>query len=196
MKKIEQEIKQSIKQKSKERRYKRDEEGRKIIYMTVEDDSNFLSRFSAGDTPVISPEVAEFIEDATCTVLPKVDLTLRIHSTCIDREEQEIYRKAIKEHYIGQYISVKRELTKNKLLSVVMAVFGIIILAISLLLDGVPDNTIWSETVNIVAWVFIWEAVHIAAFQNKDLRVKKHRFLSYLAMKIEFDNRLNTKSNS
>ena len=67
-----------------------------------------------------------------------------------------------------------------------MALFGIAILALSLFLDNLPDNTIWSETVNIIAWVFIWEAVHIAAFQNKELRVKKHRFLSFLAMKIEF----------
>ena len=182
----ERKIKQEIKVLSKERPKRRDEDGRRIIHMTVDDDSHFLSRFSAGDTPVISSEVAEFIEDTTCSVLPKTALTLRIHSACIDKYEQEIYERAIKEHYTEQYISVKRELKKNKLLSIIMALFGIAVLALSLFLDNLPDNTIWSETVNIIAWVFIWEAVHIAAFQNKELRVKKHRFLSFLAMKIEF----------
>ena len=179
-------IKQEIKLQSKERRKGRDEDGRKIIYMTVDDDSHFLSRFSAGDTPVISSEVAEFIEDTTCSVLPKTALTLKIHSACIDKREQEIYKRAIKEHYTEQYISVKRELKKNKLLSSMMALFGIVLLALAVFLGSFPDNSVWSETVNIIAWVFIWEAVHIAAFQNKELRVKKHRFLSFLAMKIEF----------
>lgn len=186
MKATERELKKEIKQLSKERRHKRDEDGRKIIHINVQDDSHFLSVFSAGDIPVISPDVAEFIENATGSMLPKANLTLRIHSNCIDDTEQEIYKKAIKEHYFQQYISVKREQKKNKLLSLTMALFGMIILALAVFLDTLPDTALWSEAVNIIAWVFIWEAVHILAFQNKDLRVKKHRFLSYLAMKIEF----------
>ena len=99
----ERKIKREIKVQSKERPKRRDEDGRRIIHMTVDDDSHFLSRFSAGDTPVISSEVAEFIEDCTCSVLPKTALTLKIHSACIDKDEQEIYERAIKEHYTEQY---------------------------------------------------------------------------------------------
>ncbi len=43
----------------------RDEQGRIIINMTVKDDSEFLSRFSERSTPVISSEVAEFLENST-----------------------------------------------------------------------------------------------------------------------------------
>ena len=154
--------------------------------MTVDDDSHFLSVFSAGDTPVISSEVAEFIENVTCSILPKADLTLRIQSNCIDTSEQEIYKKAIKEYYTQQYISVKQGLKRNRLLSSVMAFLGIAFLALAVFLGSLPNNSVWSETVDIIAWVFIWEAVDITALRNQQLRVKKHRFLSFLAMKIEF----------
>ena len=72
------------------RRFQRDDENRVIINMTVKDDSNFLSVFSQSDTPVINTEVAEFIENSTNSVLPKEQLTLRIHSDCIDDTEKAI----------------------------------------------------------------------------------------------------------
>lgn len=47
------------------RKDQRDSENRVIINMTVKDDSDFLSVFSFSDIPVISSEVAEFIENNT-----------------------------------------------------------------------------------------------------------------------------------
>ena len=78
--------------------YKRDNENRIVIDMTVKDDSDFLSVFSQSDTPVISSEVAEFIENSTDSILPKEQLTLRIHSDCIDDNEKVLYRESIKEY--------------------------------------------------------------------------------------------------
>ena len=86
------EIKREAKRQSSERKYKRDADGRVIINMTVKDDTDFLSVFSIGDTPVISSEVAEFLESSTHSVLPKEQLALRIHSNCIDDNEKEEYR--------------------------------------------------------------------------------------------------------
>ncbi len=60
------EIKREVKKQSSERKYKRDADGRVIINMTVKDDTDFLSVFSTGDTPVISSEVAEFLENKYC----------------------------------------------------------------------------------------------------------------------------------
>ena len=42
-----------------------DAEGRVIIPMTVRDDSDFLSPFSEGATPLISTDVAEYLEEKT-----------------------------------------------------------------------------------------------------------------------------------
>jgi len=62
----------------------RDENGRIIVNMNVGDDSTFLSMFSVTAEPVISSEVAEFVEFSTRLLPPDADITLRIHSNCID----------------------------------------------------------------------------------------------------------------
>lgn len=93
------EIKREAKKQSSERKYLRDADGRVIINMTVKDDTDFLSVFSTGDTPVISSEVAEFLENSTQSIRPKEQLILKIHSDCIDDNEKKEYGRAIKEYY-------------------------------------------------------------------------------------------------
>ena len=60
-----------------------DSDGRAIIDMSITDDSEFLSPYSKHASPVISSDVAEFIEDSTSYFKPKQQFTLRIHSDCI-----------------------------------------------------------------------------------------------------------------
>lgn len=182
------EIKREAKKQSSERKYLRDADGRVIINMTVKDDTDFLSVFSTGDTPVISSEVAEFLENSTQSIRSKEQLTLKIHSDCIDDNEKKEYRRAIKEYYTERYIAGNRELKWNTIIVLLLALAGIIALAIAFLIDHQTANPLWTEVVDIIAWVFLWEAVDISAFKNKELRIKKLRYLSYLSMNIEFFN--------
>lgn len=69
---------------------------------------------------------------------------------------------------------------------VVLGVVGIIILALILFSESWINSAVWSEVMDIVAWVLIREVVHIAVFQNRELRLMKRRYLSYLSMNIEF----------
>ena len=167
-------------------RHQRDSENRVIIDMTVKDDSDFLSVFSRSDTPVISTEVADFIENSTDTVLPREQLTLRIHSNCIDDNEKELYKKSIRQYYSEKSISNMRELKRNNIIVFLLTVAGVIVLASALLLEQTTGSLIWSEVIDIAAWVFLWEAVDISAFGNRSLRLKKKRYLSYLSMKVEY----------
>lgn len=180
------EIKREARKQSYERKYKRDASGRVIVNMTVKDDADFLSVFSTGDTPVISSEVAEFLENSTHSVLPKEQLTLRIHSNCIDDNEKEEYRKAVKEYYTERYIANMRELKRNFIIALLLAVGGAITLAAAFFIERQTGSVFWTEVVDIIAWVFLWEAVDISAFKNRELRVKRSRYLSFLSMNIEY----------
>ena len=94
------EMKKNADRQMKERRLKRDEEGRVILQMNVKQDDSFLSEFSETQSSVISESVAEFIENETNAVLPHEELTLQIKSNCIDDREEKIYGAAIKEYYM------------------------------------------------------------------------------------------------
>ena len=180
------EIKREAKRQSSERKYKRDADGRVIINMTVKDDTDFLSVFSIGDTPVISSEVAEFLESSTHSVLPKEQLALRIHSNCIDDNEKEEYRQAIKEYYTERYTANKRELKRNTMIALLLTLAGVVALVAAFLIEHQTANPIWTEVVDIIAWVFLWEAVDISAFKNRGLRLKRFRCLAFMSMKIEY----------
>ena len=159
-----------------------------VICMNVKDDSNFLSFFSENETPVISQEVADFIETSTNTLNPRDQLTLKIKSSCIDENEKVLYRKAIKEYYAEKYAATRQELKKNYFIAYSLALIGIFVLALAVFLEYRRESLIWSEVIDIVAWVFLWEAVDISFLQTRKLKMDRRRYISFAAMDIEFED--------
>ncbi|MBQ9692797.1 MAG: hypothetical protein IJV70_06535 [Clostridia bacterium] len=169
-----------------ERKLQRDEEKRAVINMTVKNDDGFLSQYSEDRTPMISEDVSTFIENSVSGLVPSESLTLRIHSDCIDDEEKAEYKNAIKEYYTKRYVSDKRELRRNTLIALLLAAAGIIALFAAIIVEIQTDSPIWTEVVDIIAWVLIWEAVDIMVFRNRELRVNCLRYLGFISMKVEY----------
>ncbi len=167
-------------------KYRRDEDGRIIINMHVKDDTDFLSIFSVTDTPVISNDVADFIENGTMNILPKEPLTLRVKSDCIDDNEKKVYNKAIKEYYSEKAKINKIELKKYNRIALILALIGVFILAFAIFLEYQKGSVLWAEVIDIAAWVLLWEAVDIKFFKTMELNVKRKRYKSLLDMKIEY----------
>ena len=167
----------------KARKYKRDDSGRVIIQMNVKDDANFLSEFSESATPVISTEVAEFIENETNAVPPNEDFTLQVYNDCIDDREEKVYSAAIKEYYMQKYIANEREIKRNRFAVLLLGIAGILVLAAELIFDYRVGNALWSSVIDIVAWVLLWEAVDIGVLEARVTAIKRKRFLAYLSMK-------------
>ncbi len=180
------EIEKQADRKWKERKYQKDEDGRAILHMTVKNDDAFLSEFSESETPVIASQVAEFIEDRTYAIPPTEALTLRIHSDCIDEREEELYTQAIREYYLARYIANAEEIKKNRFWVIILGLLGVLVLTAEILYDYIVGNAIWTEVIDIVAWVLLWEATDIGLLATRDLRIKKKRLLAYLDMKVEY----------
>lgn len=170
----------------KARKYKRDDGGRVIIQMNVKDDANFLSEFSESATPVISTEVAEFIENETNAVPPNEDFTLQVYNDCIDDREEKVYSAAIKEYYMQKYIANEREIKRNRFAVLLLGIAGILVLAAELIFDYRVGNALWSSVIDIVAWVLLWEAADIGVLEARVTAIKRKRFLAYLSMKTEY----------
>lgn len=180
------EIRKESNRQMKARKYKRDGDGRIVVQMNVNDDSNFLSEFSENATPVISTEVAEFIENKTNAVPPNEEFTLQIFSNCIDEEEKVLYRAAFKEYYMERYIANEREIKRNRFAVLLLGIAGIFVLLAEFICDSRIGNPIWTSVIDIVAWVLLWEAVDIGVLEARVLSIKRKRYLAYLSMKIEY----------
>ena len=163
-----------------------DADGRLIINMNVKDDTNFLSVYSMTDSPVISSDVAAFIEGATEASDPNEKITLKIHSKEIDDEEKKIYDKAIRTYYKERAVAVSNELHRNNVISILLLFLGALVLTGAIILDYTVSSAIWSEIIDIIAWVLIWESADISLFNNSGLRIKKKRFSAFVDMKIEY----------
>lgn len=157
-----------------------------VINMVVKDDENFLSVFSETETPVISNEVADFIETSAKAITPNKKLTLKIKSDCIDNQEKELYKKAIKEYYREKCVASSRELNKSNLIALFLTIAGIFVLALAFLLEQNMPISFWAELVDIVAWVFLWEAVDIFCFKTRMMRLQIKKYMSFTSMKIEY----------
>lgn len=164
------------------RRHQRDEDGNIIINMTVKNDDDFLSVYSTSETPVITTDVAEFIENSTHSISPREQFALHIHSNCIDEGEKTEYAAAIKEYYAEKYIANKKELKLNRIIISILTLAGIIVLALAFQIE----NAVWSEVIDIAAWVLLWEAVDIGVFKNREINLKRQRYLAYMSMKIVY----------
>ena len=119
-----------------------------VINMTVLNDGDFLSPYSATDTPVISSDVAEFLENGASKFLPKQQIEINVHSDCIDDGEKIIYGKAIRNYFHAKADGTQLSLRRNLLVSVIFTVIGIMGLAAMLLLDHFFASAIWTEVVD------------------------------------------------
>jgi len=173
---------EQILKKLSERSVEYDAEGRAVINMTVKDYSDFLSPYSERATAVISSDVAEFIENSTYATPPSEPLTLRIYSDEISDGKKEEYTSAIREYYAQKYTVTKKTYRFNVIALISLAVAGIL----TLLLAFRVDSHVWSEVIDIIAWVLIWEAVDIGVFKNRESNIQRKRYLSYMTMKVEY----------
>ncbi|MBQ2769599.1 MAG: hypothetical protein IJD48_01185 [Clostridia bacterium] len=164
----------------------KDEQNRVVVDITVQDDEEFLSKFSQTETPVINTEVANFIETTTTSIPAKESLTLRIHSNCITDEEKGLYSKGIKEYYKQKYFLIQKNIKQNYTVAIILTIVSLILLSASILLKNNLTVYIWAEAVNIVAWFFLWEAIGMFSFKTNELRFKRNKYLGYISMKIEY----------
>ena len=164
-----------------------DEGGRAVLSMTVRSDESFLSPFSSGHAPVISSELADFIEKKAAPLAPAAPLSLYIYSDCVEKEEEApVYEAAIREYFSQRHRSAAHTLKRNHLVAAILALFGVLALAVTVLLELYVQAPIWTEVVDIVAWVLLWESVDVSLFRNYSLRIEKRRARALSLMPIRF----------
>lgn len=153
--------------------------------MYVGDDDNFLSVYSLGK-PVISQEIAEFIENSAKEFHPNDKLILNIYSNCIDEVEQKIYPEAIKNYFDLQVKDCNFELKRKTFIGAVFSLIGVTALAIMIILSNRDVKELWVECIDIFAWVFLWEAVDQLFIERGAIVRKRKRFVSFCNMEINF----------
>lgn len=156
------------------------------INMTVLNDDGFLSPYSPVSSPVVSSEVAEFLENGANKFLPKQQIRLDVCSSCIDDGEKPVYDSAIRNYFRLKLDGTELTLRRNLIISIVFTVIGILGLVAMLLVDHFFGRAIWTEIVDIFAWVFVWEAVDQYFIERRRFKLDKRKYQAFVEMNINF----------
>lgn len=158
-----------------------------VINLNVSNDDGFLSPYSFEGTPVISSEVADFLENAVKAHSPKEKLILNVKGDCIDENERVQYAAAIKNYYSLKLKEEERERKNRTKVAAIFALIGIIALAFMFYLSEREVSEIWKECIDIFAWVFLWEAVDQFFIERGAVKIRRKRYLNFAEMEIRFE---------
>ena len=142
------------------------------INISVSDDSQFLSAFSEIGKPVISADVADFLENSASAFSPAQSLRLTVYGKCIDEEEKP------------KYSDTRREVRRKSIQSIIFCIVGILALVAMFCLSSLSVNGVWTECVDIFAWVFLWEAVDLFFIERSSLILREKRLRNFVEMEI------------
>lgn len=156
----------------------RDGDGKSVIRMRVNDDSDFLSPYSTNDEPTVSDGVAGFLDGAVQPLDLKRDIHIVIAGDMIDSAEEDVYRGAIRNHYAHRIADTERTLKTNAISSLVMLLIAVAILVVYIVFQ-IRGGFILLELLDIAAWVFAWEAVDLFFLER---RIVKHDRLKCLRL--------------
>ena len=163
-------------------------DGRQIAEIRVSENGEFLSPYSLNGEPVISEDAAQILERSVKHFSPAKPVAFRLSGGGIKKENENIYSSAVKNYYHGEFSEIHRELKKCNVLAIIMTVIAAIIFAAAVILSnhGFVDQ-VFLNIIDVVAWVFMWEAADVFVFRRNELKVKRIRFFNIIEAKIEVE---------
>lgn len=147
-----------------------------IVKISVKDASEIISPYAENEQAVISSDFAKFLENSVKDVSVRQDLTIEITSK--KQTNDDSIAGAIRDYYHNEFIETERKLRHNLFSVLATFAIGMLILFCAIYLG--QNNAILHGVLDIFAWVFIWEAVHLFAFQRSELRHLQYRQMNFI----------------
>ncbi len=167
--------------------YKTSKTTDKILKIKIADDSDVLSKYSLKNNLTLNNELCEFIEKKVDYTSLNDDLKIQLYVDDLNDESKEKYNQAFKNTYTDKIAEKSKELNRYKNLSIIFLLTGIFVLILSIFLKYFINEkvVILFESLDIVAWVFIWEATDTYFIARKVALYQQIRY--YKILKADFD---------
>ena len=126
-------------------------EHNRIINMTITDNSNFLSPYCQEGKPVISSEVADFLENCANEFHPKENFDLCITGKTLTEAEKTTYQEAIRNYYKLKLVDLVRTIKRKNTFGFFWILIGVITLSIMIVFTNLDLNKVMIECIDIFA---------------------------------------------
>lgn len=179
--------------------YKSDANGRGIIDVGAENYEDIFSYYDLNNTNVLDSEFEEFLNAKADAIPLTQEIALHFHVKGATEEKCEEIDKAIKDNYKRKLKAINRKLRRNAMFSLYMLLLAVIAFAVYIPLAMFEVHFAIVEVFDIVAWVFVWEAVDNHFLSRRNLqqeRLKKYRFIRADIEVLEYNKPSQTKAKS
>ncbi len=141
-----------------------------------------LSPFCDENSPVINSDLADYLDNKAEQLPLNKDIHIKISGVA----DKDVVKKAIKNYYDNRLINAKREYKKNAVVSGIFTIIAVIILTVAVIIEtSFSSHLVLFEIIDIVGWVFMWEAADMFFLERGALRIKQIRYLNFIKAKTE-----------
>lgn len=138
-------------------------EYKSVINLTVENSDSFFSKVYMKE-PIITSEVSDVI----CNDKFAIRWSGGVHINIVSKENLDATtcKNAINEYFKSKYINTYRKHKVAYLVALMFLVLGVITFGLLFALSNSINLGLWEEVIDVVAWVFVWEACDIFVIQG------------------------------
>lgn len=164
-----------------------DASGRRMVRIGMEEDYDLLSPLSPNSEPYITSDAAQFLEQSTKHLRPDSALHFVFEGATLSEDGKEKYTKAIRNYYHNEFMEVVRELGKNMAQTITMVLISAVVFTLNIFLKNHGVDQVLYSIIDIVAWVFAWEATELFFLQRPSLRLRRLRLFNIIQATITFE---------
>lgn len=174
------------KQISKGDAYKEARNGDAILSVKAETRDELFSRYNYNNDDVINRDFTDYIWHKAKLVPLNQNIKIQIHCPA-DTSKREV-KTSLKNYYRAEYLETKNELKKISFFSITCLLLGIITLLVLSVFNFAWNNFYVVSIVDILVWVFVWEAFDSFFFKRWDGKRKLKRIQKLYSAEIELVN--------
>ena len=155
------------------------------LYINISNNGEIISPYSENNKEVINNEFAGFLDNSVKDIPIKQKLSIKITTQNCDINKISY---AIKNYYHNESVDTSRKLRHNLISSILTLLIGLIALTTTIIFNTLNIPIILGNTVDIFAWVFVWESVDLFFFRRTELKYAKRRQINFINAIIEENN--------
>ena len=154
-----------------------------VINVKADSFDQIFSTFNYDNNDTLSPEFCDYVWKNAKLSVPSRNIKINIYSK--NELKSEEVSKAIKSHYKKEYIEAKIDISKTNISVLVSLLLGILSLALLLVFHSILDNFYLTTITEIMAWVFVWEAIDKFFYERSNLKRKSLLIQRLYTAKVE-----------
>lgn len=147
-------------------------DGKAQIDVCLYDGISLFNPLSAGKQRELSSEIYDYIDAQLYTIPSLQPVRIRFCGAIPNGASSDDIRALIRDHYSFLYRDCKEDLRINLIKIIALAALGILCWAVSLTLQGLSPDSLFTEILGIIGSFSMWEAVDFWLLERKGLKIK------------------------